>query len=263
MTKDLVWEHWELEHLSPAAINLWIASPARFVAAKIAGVKFPPSVAEMQQVGVKAGLVALAHDRVLAIDEAAGMARAVLAAEIRHHGVDPDDAVAQRALDHVTDCIRVGADAIRQHGIPLSPPCDGQDPPRHKLELHLGLGIPLVGYPDLKYLSGVVGIQTVAHLPTSIAAAQARELSLWAAATGQRAAALYVSPEGVSLLEVDHMDQHLATLRVAACRLAGFLSRFADKEQLLAACPPPDLASPYWSSPTEHAIAQGLFGISF
>jgi len=119
----------------------------------------------------------------------------------------------------------------------------------------------VIGYLDLKFLGGVVDIKSTSRLPSKLPASHARQFALYSAATGLRTAGLYVAPTGARLIEVTDVGLHLDTLRAAAYRLACFLSSFESKEHLMAACPPPDLASFYWSSPTERAIAQSIFGV--
>ena len=262
MQIESIWERWGLEHLSPSSLNTFIASPAKFIATKIAKVNFQPGVAAMRGIATEAGLVALAFDHDLPVDVAAVIASEVIAKEFQRHGIDPADPAAQKELQRTIECVRAGATAVRQHGMPLSVQTADKGPQQHKVEFDLGVGIPVIGFLDLKFLGGIVDIKSTSRLPTKLSAAHARQFALYSAATGQRCAGLYVAPTGTRLLEVGDVDLHLATMRATAYRLACFLSSFESKEQLLAACPPPDLSSFYWSSQTEKAIAYSLFGIS-
>lgn len=261
MQIENVWEKWGIEHLSSSSINTWLASPAKFVASKIAKVNFPPGTAAMRGIATEAGLVALAFDHALPVDTAAAIACDTIANEFQRHGIDPEDPDARKELQRTIVCVRSGADAVRQHGMPLSVQHSDGGAQQHRVELDLGLGISVIGYLDLRFLGGIVDIKSTSRLPTKLSAAHARQFAVYSAATGLRCAGLYVAPTGVRLLEATDVDLHLETLRVAAYRLACFLSSFDTKEHLLAACPPPDLSSFYWSSPTERAVAQSLFGI--
>jgi hypothetical protein len=261
MQIENVWERWGIEHLSPSSLNTFIASPAKFIATKIAKVKFPPGIAAMRGIAAEAGLVALAFDHELPTEIAAMIAREAIAKEFQHHSVDPADPVAQKELQRTIECVHAGADAVRQHGMPLSVQQSDDGRQQHRVEFDLGVGIPIIGYLDLKFLGGIVDIKSTSRLPTKMPATHARQFSVYSAATGMRCAGLYVAPTGARLLEVADGDLHLTTLRAAAYRLACFLSSFDTTEHLLAACPPPDLSSFHWSSPTEKAIAQSLFGV--
>jgi hypothetical protein len=258
---ESVWQKWGIPHLSASSINTWIASPAKLIASKILKVEFPPGVAAMRGIAVEAGLVALAMEHDLPVDMAIRIASDVIAKEFQRHGIEPTDPAAQLELQRTGACIRMGADAVRQHGMPLTVQPTDNGAQQHRIEYDLGVGIPVIGFLDLKFLGGIVDIKSTSRLPSKMSAPHARQFSLYASATGMRTAGLYVSPNGVKLLEVLDIEVHLQTLRAAAHRLACFLSSFESTEHLVAACPPPDLSSFYWTSPKERSIAQTVFGI--
>jgi hypothetical protein len=258
---ESVWKKWEIPHLSASSINAWIASPARFVASKILGIEFPPGAAAMRGIAVEAGLVALAGDHKLPVDMAIELANRVISQEFQRHGIDPDNESARLELQRTRQCIQAGANAVRQHGLPLAVQPTDHGAQQHKIEYDLGLSIPVIGYLDLKFLGGIVDIKSTSRLPSKMSATHARQFALYASATGLRTAGLYVSPTGVKLLEVLDVKEHIETLRAAAFRLACFLSTFDSPSHLVAACPPPDLSSICWSSLHERAIAQSVFGI--
>ncbi len=259
---ESVWDYWNIDQLFLNDINLWLASPARFVACRIAQVDFPPGLVAMRRAAVEAGLAALAFDPELPVEMAAAIFRKVIAGEFQKHSVDPSERVAQVELRRTIESVVAGAIAIRQYGLPLWSPAGETKGEEHQVSFNLGLGIPVVDFLDLKFLGGIVMIHSVSKLPLQLSAAHARQCAFQSAATGFSVACLYVAPTGAKLIGVTEIAPHLATLRNAALRLANFLAGFATKEHLLAACPPPDLTSKYWSSPTERAIAQSLFGIS-
>lgn len=250
------WARFGIEHLSASAINSFISSPARFVVSKVLSERTPAGAAALRGIAVEAGLMALASVPDLSVDQAVEEAIQQLNVQMLSAGILGSTPSAAKEIDRAASCIRAGAAAFRALGQPLL----NDDGRQHKITLDLGVGVPIIGYLDALYPSLICDIKSVSRLPSDISASHGRQFAIYAAATGLPVRAFYVSERGVAQFQAVGTEVYLASCRDTAVRIARFLGHFENREELLAACPPPDLSSYQWNSEQDRALALRVFG---
>ena len=112
-----------------------------------------------------------------------------------------------------------------------------------KVELQLpDLPVPIIGYLDLLYEDTLRDIKTTARSPYKVSDAHARQVSVYAKATGRVPILDYIvvtaKEEKVVSYTVTEVDRHIKTIEQVAYSIMNFLSYSNDKYELANTCYP-------------------------
>lgn len=235
-----------IEHLSPSSLNQYAAAPAAFVLQRI--LKRPVAVGPAAhrgtavESGVLAGLLgAPLRD---CVDRAMDQFRMLTALS--------GDPKVDKERDAIPGFVQQGIEALTKYG-PLK---ESQTLVEHRVE---GLPIPIIGYADFVFESGVLfDLKTTHAVSSKISTTHARQVALYTKIPGVKEAnILYASSKKSAAYALENADQHLKALENIAKTLQRFLS-ISDDPNEIASLVVPDVDSFYFG---DDATRQAAFEV--
>lgn len=238
-----------IEHLSPSSLNQYAAAPAAFVLQRI--LKRPVSVGPAAHRGsaVEAGVLAGLTGAPLrdCVDRAMDQYRLLTALS-----ADPK---VDKERDAIPGFVQTALDALIKFG-PLK---ESQTLVEHRVE---GLPVPLIGYSDFIFQSGVLfDLKTTHAVSSKISTTHARQVALYTQIPGVTSAnILYASSKKSAAYALENADQHLRALENIALTLQRFLS-ISDDPNEIASLVVPDVDSFYFGDDQTRQAAFEVWGI--
>lgn len=217
----------DIEHLSPSALNLWVSAPGLYALRYIAKIKDSGSPAMWRGTAVENGLAALLHGT--GITTAMSMAHQSFDLNSKDYQEIDGDASVERNLiaPMLTECLKWKA------------PSD-LNATQIKVEYYFDpIPVPVIGFIDLAFEGHDIDLKTTKAIPSTPRADHIRQVSLYRAARNRTGGLLYVSAKRHLYHEVtdDMMNDALADLQAAALSLNNFLARMENKEDALRSLP--------------------------
>jgi hypothetical protein len=253
-------ERHNITHLSPSALNHFVASPAHFVMQRLLNLHAPTSAAAARgsavENGVHLGLInpALALEQCIATAEAAFDRAMVL---------NPDDRRESERAD-IPGYVAHALSELRAYGTPSA----AQD----RIEIRLDdVPVPVTGYIDWRFDNHglIVDLKTTGRLPAAISDAHGRQGAIYAKAHGNYGMRFaYTKPVAgkkdgravvVYEMAADDVRRHLVALRQIALRLGRFLSLSSDPHEL-AGLLVPDFEHFWWNHPIARSHGRSVYG---
>lgn len=253
-------ERHNIDHLSPSAINLYVAEPALWVMERLLGHRSPSSGAAVRGRAVEYGIHLGLMEPHRSVEGCVADAEKVFD---RDMALNPDP---QR--DHeranIAGYVRHGLAELRQYGVPTA----AQD----RVEIRLDdVPVPVEGYIDWRFdqYGLVVDLKTAERLPLTISDPHGRQGAVYGAAHhnyGMRFA--YTKPTAgtkdgrtvaVYEMSADDIRRHLAALRQIAIRLGRFLALSTDPHEL-AGLLVPDFETFWWRNPIARSHGRNVYG---
>jgi hypothetical protein len=253
-------ERHNITHLSPSAINHFVASPAHFVMQRLLNLRAPAGAAAARgsavEIGVHLGLMnpAAALEQCIATAEAAFDRAMVL---------NPDDRRASERAN-IPGYVTHALSELRGYGVPSA----AQD----RIEIRLDdVPVPVRGYIDWRFDAHglIVDLKTTERLPSAISDAHGRQGAIYAKAHGNYGMRFaYTKPVAgkkdgravvVYEMAADDIRRHLAALHQIALRLGRFLSLSSDPHEL-AGLLVPDFEHFWWNHPIARSHGRSVYG---
>ena len=237
-----IFEYWGIKHLSPSAINLYIADPLQYILRYLVKIKTPGGPAMWRGSAVDnavGSFYGLHHEEFKARSLSQCQTDALKSMEeyLKQHksdGFDTDDKFLdkwQQEKTLVPAYIRTAIDHYNQF--------DKADTYQEKVMYEVkGLPIPIVGFLDLKYeKDGVVrDIKTSGRKVSELSYSVSRQLALYGQCTGLTPLADYIvcnkSSSSVVTLEVKDVKGSLDELERGALAIMKLLSISDDINDL-------------------------------
>lgn len=220
-------QRFQISHLSPSALNLWVSAPGLYALRYIAKIKDSGSPAMWRGTAVENGLAALL--RGAKIDVATSVAHQSFDLNSQNYSEIDGDMTAERELI-----------------VPMLATCSSWQAPSDlnatqiKVEYFFDpVPVPVIGYVDLAFEGRDIDLKTTKAIPSTPRPDHARQVSLYRAARNRAGGLLYVSGKRHLYHEVtdDMMNNSLADLEAAALSLQNFLARCEGKEDVLRSLP--------------------------
>lgn len=240
-----------ITHLSASSLNLWINSPAMWVAEKIFGHRGAPSAAMFRGIAVEDAVV----DTLRGADAAEAIRKAESGFDGRFFMGDEKTAKERAFIAPMTEQALAVLSPLGEPDFPE----DGQ----HKIELVCNCGdfkLPIIGFLDLFYPQHgrVIDIKSTLRMPSKMSVDHQLQRAVYARAMGNSTVEfLYCSPSKSALLADGDVATILARVKAHTTRLEAFLS-LLTKEQMRAAVPLNE-GSFYWAG--NEAIAKELYNV--
>ena len=243
-----------IEHLSPSSINEFSSSQALFVIRRL--LKKPTGTVGSSahrgtavESGVAAGLT----------NPSASLTDCVMVAldQFRLLTAMSTDPRKEKEENSIAGFVEEGLKALKPFGVPTST----QGLCTMKVD---GLETDIIGYYDFLFPNGVlVDLKTTHALPSTITAAHARQVALYASVLGPdiKPCLAYVSSKKSNLISLENVQGHVKALSNMALQVQRFLSLSEDPVVLSRLCAPPDVDSFYFNSPEARQAAFEVFGI--
>jgi hypothetical protein len=228
----------KFERHSPSSLNLFCASTSMFVLERILGRRQPVGAPAHRGTAVEDGVT------IGLMNPDAPLESCV---EVALKKYDTITALSgdKRREDYratILDMVKSALEELRPYGIPSH--C--QQFVEWKPE---GLRYPIVGYLDYRWEQHgiVVDLKTTEKLPSSIKIPHARQVALYATATGDNVDArlTYCTPKKRATYQLENVRDHLNALHQIALRCEAFLA-LSDDPQFFTRITAPDFESFYW-----------------
>jgi hypothetical protein len=247
-----VFERFEIEHLSPSACNLFVASPAMYVMERLLKMKAPVGAAAHRGNAVEAG-VAKGLAEGASVSECTQEARTVFSGLSALSG-DPRKEKESNALG---DMVMTGLKELRPYGPPTSM--------QGKIEWNVeGLAVPVIGFYDFEWANHgiLVDLKTTHKLPSKISTNHARQVALYCACRGDNldTRVAYVTPTKSATYRLENVREHVRALEKICLTIQKFLSISEDPYEL-ASLVIPDVDSFYFADPLARQNAFKVWGI--
>ena len=241
-----------IEHLSPSSCNTWVGSPAMFILTKV--LKKPNSVGAAAHRGTAAES-GVAHGL---MNPSASLADCVAIAQetfARLTALSGDSRL-DKERDALPGFVEQGLRELKPYGVPTAI--------QTRVDLVIeGLAVPLMGYLDFQFASGiVVDLKTTHAVPSKISTNHARQVALYTAALGGNATGrlAYVSSKKSAVYELENVQSHVDSMAKVALTIQKFLA-ISDDPLELASLVTPDVDSFYFSDPITRQAAFEVWGV--
>lgn len=238
-----------IEHLSPSSLNQFAAAPAAFVLQRVLKRPVAVGVAAHRGTAVEAGVLAglLGSPLTECVDRAMDQFRTLTALS--------GDFKLDKERDAIPGFVAEGIKALRPYG-PLK---ESQTYVEHRVE---GLPVPIIGYADFLFESGVLfDLKTTHAVASKISTAHARQVSLYTKIPGvSRASILYCSSKKSAAYDLENSEAHLRALEKIAGTLQRFLSISEDPQEI-ASFVVPDVDSFYFGDDATRQAAFEVWGV--
>jgi hypothetical protein len=231
----------KFERHSPSSLNLFCASTSMFVLERILGRRQPVGSPAHRGTAVEDGVT------VGLMNPDASLQSCVDVALKKYDTITALSGDKRREDYRATipEMVKSALEELRPYGIPSH--C--QQFVEWKPE---GLRYPIVGYLDYRWEQHgiVVDLKTTEKLPSSIKIPHARQVALYATATGDNVDArlTYTTPKKRATYQLENTRDHLNALRQIALRCEAFLA-LSDDPQFFTQITAPDFESFYWGGP--------------
>ena len=243
-----------IEHLSPSSLAEFSSAQALFVLRRL--LKKPTGTvgaAAHRGTAVEAGVAAGLKDPNASLRQCVEVA----VDTFKLLTAISTDTRKDKELDALPGFVEQGLQALRPYGQPTST--------QGLCELRVdGLAVPIIGYYDFLFPGGIlVDLKTTHALPSTITAAHARQVALYASVLGPdiKPCLAYVSSKKSGLLGLQNVQEHVKALTNMALQVQRFLELSDDPVVLSRLCAPPDVDSFYFNSPEARQSAFEVFGI--
>lgn len=242
-----------VERHSPSSLNLFCAAPALFVLERVLGRRQPVGVPAHRGTAIEAGVTAGLLDLDKPVEDC------IEIAETRYCALTALSGDPRRALygADIPGMVRTALDELRPYGVPTSTQGYVEWRP-------YGLNAPIVGYYDFAWEDRgiLVDLKTSEKLPSSIKAAHARQISLYAAAISDNIdpRLAYVTPKKRATYRLENVRQHREALYRIALAVERFLALSNDPE-FFVSITAPDCESFYWNAPQARQSAFEVWGL--
>ena len=259
----------EIDHLSPSAINTFIADPCIYILRYLYKHKGPSNPAMWRGTVVDEGIGKRLGFKKVKGKWVKGKTKTTKANTIkfaekqfdglhRYHKtkIDVDTDRAEREKAFVPKYLEVAMPYYDSLGQP--------DSYQKKINLQLDeIPIPIIGYIDLQYDGIVRDIKTVSRLPSEIPSGVNRQLSVYAMAEDSMPVVDYVyvtkTRAEVITMPVTDIDFHIATVKKVAHTIMNLLS-YSDDINQIANLYFPDFDDWRWS-PEDIAVAETIWRV--
>lgn len=231
----------KFERHSPSSLNLFCASTSMFVLERILGRRQPVGAPAHRGTAVEDGVT------VGLMNPDATLESCVDVALKKYDTITALSGDKRREDFRLTipDMVKSALEELRPYGIPSH--C--QQFVEWKPE---GLRYPIVGYLDYRWEQHgiVVDLKTTEKLPSSIKIPHARQVALYATATGDNVDArlTYTTPKKRATYQLENVREHLNALHQIALRCEAFLG-LSDDPSFFTKITAPDFESFYWGGP--------------
>lgn len=231
----------KIQRHSPSSLNLFCASPSMYVLERIMGIRQPVGSPAHRGTAVEDGVTAGLTDPHAEISDCVQVAYTTYDRITALSG----DKRREEYRATIPAMVQSALEELRPYGIPTH--C--QQFVEWKPE---GLKYPVVGYLDYRWEHHgiVVDLKTTGALPSSIKIPHARQVALYATATGDNVDArlTYVTPKKKATYQLENVREHLNALQQIALRCEAFLE-LSDDPAFFTKIIVPDLESFYWGGP--------------
>lgn len=242
-----------IDYFSPSQANTFRSSPALYLLQYVFKIKGSVGPAAHRGTAGELGIVRGISENALPLDEC----KRVAVAEF--------DRLTALSTDPRRDKERAAVEGVVEQGIQelkgYGPPSHAQGEVVYQVD---DLPIPLRGFFDLRWdKHGVLtDIKTTHALPSKIAAAHAKQVALYRAASGDNFSArvTYVTPKKAATYELENPREHLDALVRIAQTADRFLALSKDPKELAQLCIP-DVDSFYYSDPMLRQAAFDIWGV--
>ncbi len=253
-------QHYGIEHLSAASINLFAAEPALWVLERLLKFKRGTNAVMARGNAVEAGVHQALMKPFLSVEACIKYAER----EYDKLMAFVPDSKRDEEKKNIAGYVRHAADELRQYGIPTA----YQDKITIMLE---DVVVPFVGYIDWRFDQHglIVDLKTSERLPSKISNSHGRQGTVYAKAHGNYGMRFaYAKPsasksdgKGIAVYELTAEDKetHLNAIRQIARRIQRFLSLSHDPHEL-AGIVCPNYESFYWSNTETRAAGERAFG---
>ncbi len=231
----------KFERHSPSSLNLFCASTSMFVLERILGRRQPVGAPAHRGTAVEDGVT------VGLMNPDASLQSCVDVALKKYDSITALSGDKRREDYRATipDMVKSALEELRPYGVPSH--C--QQFVEWKPE---GLRYPIVGYLDYRWEQHgiVVDLKTTENLPSSIKIPHARQVALYATATGDNVDArlTYTTPKKRATYQLENVRDHLNALHQIAMRCEAFLA-LSDDPKFFTRITAPDFESFYWGGP--------------
>jgi hypothetical protein len=253
-------ERHNITHLSPSAINHFVAAPAHFVMQRLLNLRAPTSAAAARGSAVENGVHLGLMNPAAALEQCIATAEAAFD---RTMALNPDERRASERAD-IPGYVANALSELRAYGTPSA----AQD----RIETRLDdVPVPVVGYIDWRFDDHglIVDLKTTGRLPSFISDAHGRQGAVYVKAHGNYGMRFaYVKPVAgkkdgravvVYEMAADDVRRHLIALRQIALRLGRFLSLSSDPHEL-AGLLVPDFEHFWWNHPIARSHGRSVYG---
>ena len=245
-------EPYAIQHLSPSACNLFIASPAAFVMQKCFHKKTSVGPAAHRGTSVESGIV---HGLMTGADDAACVAIAL--AQFDKLTKFCSGTTLEKELANVPQMVKRGLDELRPYGVPTST----QGKISYDIE---GLNVPMIGFYDIEWANHgiLLDIKTTGALPASIATNHARQVALYVAARGNNLdpRITYITAKKLATYQLENVADHVQALSNVALTIQRFLAQSSSAVEL-AKLVIPDIDHYMFNDPQAREAVFSIWGV--
>ncbi len=206
--KNNPFEEFEIEHLSSSSINLFIQNPALFIVRYCAKHKSPTNPAML-----RGTVIDHAIGNKTSIEEAQAEFKSLMRYE-QSQGVVFDEDQANKEYANIERYLSLGLPFYQSLGEPVSY--------QKKVEIDVGLPVPVIGFTDLEYEDCIRDIKTSGKKPSALLPPVQRQLAIYATALKKdHAYADYIyvtkTKSEVITFEIDDIAMRLDEVHRACC----------------------------------------------
>lgn len=231
----------KFERHSPSSLNLFAAQPSMFVLEKIIDLRQPVGAPAHRGTAVEDGVT-------LGLMNPDAPLEACYEAAFKKYDTISALSGDKRREEYratIPEMVKSALEELRPYGIPSHCQQFVSWQPE-------GLKFPIVGYLDYRWEQHgiVVDLKTTEKLPSSIKVPHARQVALYATATGDNVDArlTYATPKKKATYQLENIRDHLNALHQIALRCEAFLA-LSEDPKFFTSIIVPDLESFYWGGP--------------
>jgi hypothetical protein len=246
-----------IQHLSYSMVDMFRADPAAWL------LRYPMKFRSATNANMARGLAAEEGIERYLTDEFGCTVDEAIVAGVERFNKDTalviDRSDRDKARAQIPDYIRNGIEAMEQFGRPVAT--------QTKLELDIGIGIPVIGFDDFEFcVDGrklSVDLKTTGRMPSEITDNHKRQGSLYQAMRPEHDIIFcYVTPKKWQTFQIDKDEAKkiMEDFKISAKRMETFLGLSNDPMEL-ASIFAPTYSSFYWSDPLMRVEARRVFGV--
>ena len=166
--KNNPFEQFDIEHLSASSINLYIQNTPLFIVRYLAKHKSPANAAM-----IRGTVIDHAIGNKTSIEDAQAEFKSLMSYE-QSHGTVFDQDKADKEYNDIERYLSIGLPFYQHLGEPVSY--------QKKVEIDIGLPVPVIGYVDLEYQDCIRDIKTAAKKTSALLPPVQRQLAIYATA---------------------------------------------------------------------------------
>lgn len=246
---DNPFDKYEIDHLSPSHLNLFIESQAKWALCYLH--KFKERAPAMWRgTAVEAGLVAYLKppgDLDAAIEFAL--------AEFEKEAMGELAPEIDKERNIIPDMVEQGSIALfkSERGQPLVT----QSKVEHYFD---GIEVPAIGFTDIEWVEDGLEIKTTTRMPSEPRFNHARQRDFYSVCKKKPFSILYVTPTKYAFFPQENPYDSMRRYEWAAHAIRNILSACPDKDAVSSILPPPDYDHPYlWRSAVARTAAEQIW----